>query len=749
MMEAGVILFLGFILLCALSENSEITSSVPDVLQTCYRRNFSVISRPPLTMQLLIEMLRKVELNDMYNIDTRTLATSMLHGIIFDGIQRNPSLTVNDDLAIPYAATLNKFHKYKVIGDYLVSGRISLFPLETLTLDELCFLHRLTSNTVDRFERGDEAFTCQDNSLMPEKSAQYSAQSSCPVKLGNVKTKWGPISVSNLLAGIAAGLQQEQVTFQKVVDAISMHKARSYSSANTRSKHVDSVLFGTLIGDLADVLLSQASSNPVIGNTGYWNDSMLPRTFYLDSQDWDLTEAEVLGGIDGTVLGKKAANLLTILDSTRLSQILDMYYSDRGIPYEFNFKVTDRQEALDYLYENANISNQIYGATQLLRAIRSNYELTITENYITHLSLVLGEYFKTSAGSIVNNYDKIEYVSGNRMLANLELIIILDGSFDSYTTQQIIAGLSEAVDVSYYGSQVGIINGQNGKWITNVTREIFGMFQTFELIDQQGTWPSTLNLSASLATVNAYYQYQTQVECNSTALSPTGRAILTFSKNGMLTESDVTGARKSIQAIKRAYPETVMIYVSQDLNGTLKELSQNDDDSVVNSSSNALSTVTKIVEKLSVIPGSLIKFYCNHSDVRFQDYFTPGQENVFQIHREYIKRGFVTTKFMNKDYGDLSICVFTSRTSQNNRECQPLTVNSEISFNSGSLCSPDSACDLRYSLTANNTQIKCAEKACRYPDQVLVTMTYTFSSATALSKTCSFVLLTAWLIILN
>lgn len=31
-------------------------------------------------MPVLIEMLRKVELNDVYNIDTRTLATSMLHG---------------------------------------------------------------------------------------------------------------------------------------------------------------------------------------------------------------------------------------------------------------------------------------------------------------------------------------------------------------------------------------------------------------------------------------------------------------------------------------------------------------------------------------------------------------------------------------------------------------------------------------------------------------------------------------------
>lgn len=63
---------------------------------------------------------------------------------------------------------------------------------------------------------------------------------------------------------------------------------------------------------------------------------------------------------------------------------------------------------------------------------------------------------------------------------------------------------------------------------------------------------------------------------------------------------------------------------------------------------------------------------------------------------------------MNKYYGDLSICFFTSRTFTNNRQCHPLTVNSEISFNSGSLCTPDSSCDLQYSLTANNSQIKCA-----------------------------------------
>lgn len=78
-----------------------------------------------------------------------------------------------------------------------------------------------------------------------------------------------------------------------------------------------------------------------------------------------------------------------------------------------------------------------------------------------------------------------------------------------------------------------------------------------------------------------------------------------------------------------------------------QELAQ-DDDCLVNPSSDVLSTATKIVEKLSVIPGSLIKFYCNHSDVRFEQYFTPGEENIFQVHREYVKRGFITTKVKEK-----------------------------------------------------------------------------------------------------
>lgn len=757
MMERHRLLVFAFLIFLGVRlANSSISASVPEVLQACYRRNFTVRSRPPLTMSLLIELLRKIELNEFYTINTRILSASMLYGIVFDGIQKTPGLQVDDNLAIPYAATLNKFHKFKVIVDYLISGRISQFPLEALTLSELCFLHRLTSNTVDRFERGDETSTCEDNSLMPSERASLNRNaplSMCPLKLGNLKTKWGPVSASHLIAGIAAGLQQNQVTFQRVFDAIHMHEGTtnvSYKLLNVNDESsnsdVDSVLFATIAGDLGEVVLTQATENPIIGNKGYWNDTLLPRAFYLRLHQWDLTEAEILGGLDAAILGKNADFIINILDSTRLSQLLDMYYSDRGIPYQFNYKVSNRTASLKSLLEDVNLPNQIYGSTKLLQAIKGSYSLTLTDNYITELSSIHAEHYMNITVSTVNDYDKIEYVTGNHLMANLEVIVILDGTFDPYATQLLLFTLSEAIDVSYYGSRMGIINGQTGAWITNVTREHFNIFESFQQLDEQRGWPVTLSLGQSLETVTSYYQNRTQVDCNDTVVNPMGQVIVVFSRDGRLIDNDITRTTRSINTIKQTYPETAIVYVSPDTNGVFKEL-QTQDDFLVNPSNDVLSTATKIVEKLSVIPGSLIKFYCNHSNVRFEEYFTPGVESVFEIHREYIKRGDVTTKFLNKDYGDLSICFFTSGTSRGNRMCQSLTVNGEISFNSGSLCTPDWACDVRYSLTANNSRIKCAENDCRYPDQVLVIITYSYTSRSlGLSSSLLLVVLLVYLL---
>lgn len=156
--------------------------------------------------------------------------------------------------------------------------------------------------------------------------------SQCPVENGVMRTMWGAVSVGPLITGIAAGLSPQQVAAREL---LALSRSNSGQSARqTQPLNVDNRWAATLAGDLAEVALLQGPISNVIqvGGIGGWNSTTIPRWYFLSQRDrLEQTDAEIRGGLDGLILALNVESYRTRAPSMRLSQLLDMYYSQRGV----------------------------------------------------------------------------------------------------------------------------------------------------------------------------------------------------------------------------------------------------------------------------------------------------------------------------------------------------------------------------------------------------------------------------------
>lgn len=116
-----------------------------------------------------------------------------------------------------------------------------------------------------------------------------------------------------------------------------------------------------MAGDLSEVTLLQGpvSREMSVGAAGAWNSTTVPHWYFLSQRErLELTDSEIRGGIDGLLLGLNIAEWRRQTSQLRLSQLLDMYYSNRGI-YSSNFRSCNRRE----LFTQAIQPNQLQAQT--------------------------------------------------------------------------------------------------------------------------------------------------------------------------------------------------------------------------------------------------------------------------------------------------------------------------------------------------------------------------------------------------
>lgn len=335
-----------------------------------------------------------------------------------------------------------------------------------------------------------------------------------------------------MIASIAAALEPQRVQHREILSAYSskhpLEQLEEGFDTNRAgkllksSKLVENVLASGLAGDLAEVCVYQGpynGINPLISTEANWNDTIYPRVRYFTDDHagrWELTEAEILGGIDGLFISQSIYNWVLRLPRLKLSQVLDMYYSARGIPVmsieNVRFKHKNRRKTIvwsqskDYHQEKILVARSLRNIdSQDSAAGRLKFTQDLDEKYVNEQTLNLAEVLQYMTSTLIVSdealqshcesavkllFEKIPKILQNvkskdpmpreTNYVRIDATLIIDGSRQMYETQRLISYIAESIEVSHYGSFLSVMNGENGNMIVNRTNSLSSIYQDMQ-----------------------------------------------------------------------------------------------------------------------------------------------------------------------------------------------------------------------------------------------------------------------------
>ncbi|KAH8363756.1 hypothetical protein KR200_007853 [Drosophila serrata] len=546
----GVVLILG-----AVKAQENAMLQIPPSLVECYNTSFFMNrdNRLPANMDTLISLIEKVENNYAttgVQADIRTVAVSLLHRFRQDGIKKAPGITAANGV-LPYSPTGFQFPKFRILLSRLIPGNANSFPNSSLTSVERCSLHFMLSSTFDTRVRGDENTVCNQlsqyraqrlpRSLRKEDSNNFigdvewldtrpkrggstgssskygqlaeldyetdwayagpEGTSQCPVEDGLVRTRWGTVSAGTVIAGIAAGVQQQTIQTNTLL-ALSQRRGRGRSQSQT-SNSIDNRWAATIAGDLAEVALIQvpvSSGNAAsVGATGGWNDTVLPHWYFLSQRtNLEATDAEIRGGLDGLILAKNVANWRTQASNLKLSQLLRMYYSTNGV-LSSGINACSRQSLFPTVAPSQEMEAQTAAFAQVLER-EMQLRVTIDQPRIPEfagnasLSLVtyvpIMDYFPTQQWSDISNLTTV--------IANI--YVFVDTYWPYSWVVDYVAYVLQVLNIHPYASNVTIFAASDASVIVNTTEYITNVYEEWNSTSH--SWhPTGFNLPLILNTV--------------------------------------------------------------------------------------------------------------------------------------------------------------------------------------------------------------------------------------------------------
>ncbi|XP_046595744.1 uncharacterized protein LOC107225502 isoform X1 [Neodiprion lecontei] len=726
-------------------------TSIPERLEECYRNGSVAGTEIPTNLRVLIDLIQKAEHFSYTRLDMRATTSSLLHRFRFDGIEHQEDVAVTSGIS-PFSGTGFQREKHKIIEE-LVPGDYQVFPSEALTLVERCTLHRMISSTIWEHPSASVEKLCSTPSEKVSGRSKSGVASICPVESGVIITPYGTISPGAVIASIAASLQPQNVAVKLLIAEPPMYRQESitteFTSLNYNEKEVDlivpkgkialgrsmwfqslmestskldNVWVSTLAGDIGEMAVYQGpvvSSDMTMGATGFWNSTMQPRLFYLTDHNGhlDATRAEIVGGIDGLVIGKNLQTWIDSFHSLRLSQVLDMYYSYEGIAFDKNAKACQRLLNFQLVAPTTIITEQTHALAQIL-AYRNSIAYMTPEALLRMVNFAVNTF-----STYADNYLFAESECHNPgSKPQLEILVAFDGAWSRDYTADFISVMLEDLDVSMYGSRMGLLHGKTGEWLVNVTHSPSTIYYALKNFTQI-TWPSTLNLARVLEEVGAYLNETWSNNSKKYVIGNLGQVVVLLAPRTVPSEEELQSSIQALRQIKTQHPDVRFVYYGSEFySDPLKNLILTSEDYLIKSLKiDDLSMHLRNVPRVLRPPSNFNLTYGSKN--QFEDY-TGLQETVtYQLHPQW--RGNtkkVEVTFHSVGYGAMRVCSWNEWPTVGTRDgfyCQDLRGHNEISMTDYSDCRTGKACPKTYYRVQNVTTMQqCSEMDCKTPNHV-------------------------------
>uniref|UniRef100_A0A1B0EZM6 Uncharacterized protein n=1 Tax=Phlebotomus papatasi TaxID=29031 RepID=A0A1B0EZM6_PHLPP len=390
------------------------------------------------------------------------------------------------------------------------------------------------------------------------------AISQCPVENGVLLSQWGAFSAGPVLTGIAAGLSPQTVTTREL---LALSRVVGRSQRQQQSFQVDNRWAATLAGDLSEVALRQGSAanrNIAVGASGTFNSTLIPRWYFLRQREFfEMTDAEIRGGIDGLIMGLNAVEWRNRFNAIKLSQVLDMYYSHRGV-FERRFRACNRNT----LFPEVAPVEQLRAQTTAFSTVLDKdmqLRVTLTPNGIQAFSDSAVESLSSYVPQSLNDpscaVTAIRPNDENIWRTSADLFIFLDTSWPFFEINGVVAHLLHNLDVNRFGTSYTIMNAVDGSIIVNKTNSLSDLYAIWNLTTHQAH-PQGVEFPRLLPTLQTLMANQLDHERAASSVGGRSKIVLIIPNMSGVSGADSDFADERLRAMREIAPDMELFFLS-------------------------------------------------------------------------------------------------------------------------------------------------------------------------------------------